>query len=292
MVLYAPQPYWRYAIFQIPAILTVALLILALLTNFWGWFPPTVSVQMMLDLSSSTYGDTFREKGTVMEAEIEAVKAYARENINAPNPNLLSLSGFADQIVPITPNFSSNPEEIDSAIERVVQPAISQHVGSGTNLDVAVERGLEALESQSQRCKEMLVVTDGLVQLNSTQIARSQVSGTRLNFLIVNSSIPQNLAMAAKATGGTALPANTNTIKELVAGQFRQRFNSNSKVVNLFLGLAVVSFMWMLVLPIDRFLQHQWNLRFDFSGKIALFNALFWTAAIPPLVGFPVWQGC
>lgn len=292
MVLYAPQPSWRYAIFQIPALLTIAFLILALLTHFGGWFPPSVSVQMMLDLSSSTYGETFGERGTVMDAEIEAVKAYAQENVNTPNPNLLSLSGFADQIIPITSNFSSSPEEINSAIEQVVQPEIAQQVGGGTNLDLAVERGVDALKNQSRRCQEMLVVTDGQAQLNSTQLTRIKVSGTRLNFLIVNNSIPPDLARAAKVTGGTALQANTNTIRELVAGQFRERFNSNSKFVNLFRGLALISFMWMLVLPLDRFLQQQWNMRFDFSGKIALLNALFWTAAILPSIGFSVGQGC
>ena len=55
MVLHTPQSSWRYPNFQLPALLALVFLIVALLTNLFGWFPPTVSVKMMLDLSSSTY---------------------------------------------------------------------------------------------------------------------------------------------------------------------------------------------------------------------------------------------
>lgn len=293
MALYTPQPSWRYAIFQIPALLTVGFLILALLSRFLGWFPPTVSVQMMLDLSSSTYyGSVFRGAGTVMQAEIDAVKAYARENASTSNPNLLSLSGFGDRVVPITSNFSSNPTEIDQAIEQVVQPIAAPQIGGGTNLDLAVEKGLESLSSQSQRCKEMLVITDGQAQLNPLRLTGAKLSGVRLNFLIVGQPVPDNLAAAATITGGLALPADANNITTLLAGQLRDRFNSNNKFVNLFLGLAWVSLMWMLVLPLDRFLQKQMNMRFDFSGRIALLNALGWTVAIALFLGLPVLQGC
>ncbi len=293
MVLHTPQPSWRYAIFQIPAILTVGFLILALLTNYLGWFSPTVSVQMMLDISSSTYANNvFRGFGTVMEAEIEAVKDYANQNANAPSPNLLSLSGFADEVIPITQNFSNKPVEIHQALDQVVQPAIVSQVGGNTNLDLAVEKGLDSLDSQSRRCKEMLVVTDGKASLEPAQLDRAKLNRVRLNFLIVGRSVPENLLTTAKATGGVALPANVSNIKDLVTGEFRERFNSNSRFVNFFLGLAVVSFMWMLVLPIDKFLQKHWNMYFDYSGRIAISNAFLWTIVILLIVGLPIFEGC
>lgn len=294
MVLYTPQPSWRYAIFQIPAMLMAGFLLLALLTHFGRWFGPTVSVQMMLDLSSSTYENTniFKGQGTIMQAEIEAAINYARQNAAISNPNLLSLSGFADRVVPITQNFSKDPAEIEKAIEQVVQPAIKPQLGEGTNLNLAVEKGLNSLSSQSPRCKEMLVITDGQAELNPILLSRAKFSRVRLNFLIVGQPVPADLNLAAQSTGGLTMLSNTNNISALVGGQFRERFNSNSKLVNFFLGLSWVSLMWMLVLPLDRFLQNQMKMRFDFSGRIALSNAFFWTVLICLWLGLPVLQGC
>lgn len=293
MILYTPQPSWRYPIFQLPGLLALVFVVLALLTNLLNWFPPLVSVQMMLDLSSSTYeGTVFRGNGSLMAAEIEAVKAYARENASTSYPNHLSLAGFGNRVVPITSNFSQNTGAIETALDRVVQPEIVSQVGGGTNLDLAVERGVESLSTQVQRCKEMLVVTDGEAELNQTQLNHAKDNQVKLNFLIVSQTIPKNLVEAAKSTGGVILPANANNIQSLIANQLRQRFNSNSKFVNLFFGLAFVALMWMLILPIDRFLQQRWQIRFDFSGKIALFNAVFWTLLTVWWLGLPVVQGC
>lgn len=293
MVLHTPQPPWRYPIFQIPALLTVIFLTLGVLTYNLGWFPPNVSVQMMLDLSSSTYeSGSFKSPGTIMAAEIEAVKDYARQNAKSDNANLLSLSGFADQVIPITENFSGNSTEIEQAIDRVVQPNIQQEIGGGTNLDLAIENGLKSLNTQKQQCKEMLVFTDGAVNLKPLLVTRVKLSGVRLNFLVVDQPVSTSLAQVAGVTGGVALPANVNNIKELLSGQLRERFNSNSRFVNLFFGLAFISLMWMLVLPIDRFLQTLVHIRFDFSGKIALFNAWFWTIVTLLWLGLPVYQGC
>ena len=283
---------WHYALFQIPALLTAIFFVLAVLTSNLGWFPPNVSVQMMLDLSGSTYQNgNFKGAGTIMAAEIEAVKDYARQNSNSGKANLLSLSGFADQVIPITKKFSSNPTEIEQAIDQVVQPSIEQQIGGGTNLDLAVENGLKSLNTQKQQFKEMLVFTDGVIDLKPWLAARVKLSGVRLNFLVVDKPVSNSLAQVAGLTGGVALPADVNNIKELVSGQLRERFNSNSRIVNLFFGLAFISLMWMLVLPIDRLLQRLIHIRFDYSGIIALFNAGFWTIVTVFWVGLPFYQG-
>lgn len=293
MVLYTPQPSWRYPIFQIPASLVVGFLIVALLTNSLGWFPPTVSVKMMLDLSSSTYeASYFRGTGSLMATEIEAVKTYARKNAASSNPNYLSLSGFGSQVVPITMNFSSDATAIETALDTVVQPSLVPQIGGGTNLNLAVERGIASLSSQSKRCKEMLIVTDGEAQLSRVQLIRAQADRVKLNFLIVSQKVPPNLAKAAISTRGVAMVADTFNIQNLIADQLRQRFNSNSKFVKLFLGLAFIALMWMSILPLDRFLQQHWQIRFDFAGRIALFNVLFWTFLTFWWLGLPVVQGC
>ena len=292
MVLYTPQRPWHYPLFQIPALFTVIFFTLGVLTSNLGWFPPNVSIQMMLDLSSSTYSNAdFKAAGTIMAAEIEAVKDYARQNANSDKANLLSLSGFADQVIPITEKFSSNPTEIEQAIDQVVQPSIEQQIGGGTNLDLAVENGLKSLSTQKQQFKEMLVFTDGEINLKPWLVARVKLSGVRLNFLVVDQPVSTSLAQVAGLTGGVALPANVNNITELVSGQLRERFNSNSRIVNLFFGLAFIFLMWMLILPIDRLLQRLMHIRFDYSGKIALFNAVFWTAVTLFWLGLPVYQG-
>jgi Ca-activated chloride channel homolog len=294
MVLHTPQPVWRYAYFQIPAILTGLFLALAILTSAFRWFPPNVSVQMMLDLSSSTYQSTsvFRGPGTIMEAEIEAVKEYARQNIRAENPNLLSLAGFADRVQSITPAFSNNSSEIDRSLDQVVQPNIILQVGGGTDLSLAIEKGLDSLNSQTGRCKEILVITDGEAQLRENLVFQAMNNSVRLNFLIVGQGVPNNLDSIAVKTGGLALSANLSNIRDLVADKFRQRFNANERRVNFFLGLAFVSLMWLLVLPLDRFLQIHRKMSFEWAGKIALLNALFWTLFIGLRIGFPFLSGC
>jgi Ca-activated chloride channel homolog len=294
MVVHKPQPVWHYSYFQIPAILTVVFLILALLTSSFKWFPPSVSVQVMLDLSGSTYKTTniFRGTGTIMAAEIEAVKEYARQNAGSENPNLISLSGFASQVIPITQNFSSDSREIEQSLERVVQPSIAPLIGNGTDLNIAVEKGLDSLKSQIRRCKKMLIVADGITELREDLVSQTISNDVRLNFLIVEQNIPINLSEISLRTGGVALPANVSNIRELVSKDFRQKFNSNSKRVNFFLGAAFISSMWMLVLPLDRFLQTYRKIRFDWTGKIALLNALFWTIFILLRVGIPFLSEC
>jgi hypothetical protein len=59
--------------------------------------------------------------------------------------------------------------------------------------------------------------------------------------------------------------------------------SSNLPFVLLWLGLAWMSLAWMLILPIDHLLCYVMNLRYDAAGKIAYFNAIFWTVATPIL---------
>jgi Ca-activated chloride channel family protein len=286
MTLYTAQPPWRYAIFQIFAGLTVLFLLLALLTPRLGWFPHFVSVQIALDLSASTYQEEiklFRAPGTIIQQEIDAVKAYLEKNASLPNPNLLSVSGFADRVEPITSKFSSNKDEIYQAIEQVVQPSLAQQLGSGTNINLAIENGLYQLKSQQSKCQQILVITDGAFKLDDQKVSQANTNGVKLNFLIVGQSLTPEISGWAKATGGVAFSVSPNSISELLAGQIFNRFNT-SPLIPLFWGLAGISFMWMLLLPIDRFLAKYLRIRVDISGKIALFNAGFWTFATPAIL--------
>ncbi|MEM8829478.1 MAG: vWA domain-containing protein [Cyanobacteria bacterium P01_G01_bin.19] len=287
-----PASPWRYPILQLSSFLVLVFLIISLLTNTLGWFTPPVSVQMMLDLSSSTHSQDVKSGGSLMEAEIAAVKAYAEENALSPNPNNLSLAGFADLVQPITNNFSADSEAIATALDQTIQGDTINRLGGGTNLTLAVESGINSLSTQLDRCKEMLVVTDGAANLSPTQILRAQSNRVKLNFLIVGQTIPHNLAQAARDTGGLALSADLQNIQSLIANRLRQKFSSNSKFVKLFLSLALISLVWMLLFPLDRLLQTLLQIRFDHAGRIALFNAVFWTMMAFWCLGLPAFQRC
>ncbi|WP_293080939.1 hypothetical protein [Okeania sp. SIO3B5] len=59
--------------------------------------------------------------------------------------------------------------------------------------------------------------------------------------------------------------------------------SSNLPFVLLWLGLAWISLMWMLVIPIDHLLCYRMKIPYYIAGKIAYFNAIFWAVATPIL---------
>jgi Ca-activated chloride channel family protein len=52
----------------------------------------------------------------------------------------------------------------------------------------------------------------------------------------------------------------------------------------LFYALAWISAMWMLLLPLERAITKFMKIRVDYAGKIALYNAIFWTIVTPLLL--------
>lgn len=283
MPLHTHQPVWRYAVFQISAACLVICLVLAMFVAQFGWFPRLVAVHLALDLSGSTYENTqgsFRKPGTIMAQEIEAVNAYATRNSSLSQPNLISVSGFADAVVPITEQFSSNPQEIEQAINQVVQPSLANRIGGSTNINLAVENGISQLKKQPMLCPEMLVITDGVFKLEPQAIQQAQANNVKLNFLVVREPLTSEINRWARQTGGIALEASPSSISELLSEKVFDRFNANP-LVPLFYGLAFISLMWMMLLPLERFFDKTLNIRIDYAGKIAVYNAMFWTVATP-----------
>ncbi|HBK22242.1 MAG TPA: VWA domain-containing protein [Planktothrix sp. UBA10369] len=288
MPLYPNQPFWRYGIFQFFAILTVVFLVLGLLTSQLILFQELVTVQIALDLSSSTYEETrvFRGPGTIMQQEIKAVKAYIGKNATLAEPNLLSVSGFADQVIPITQQFTSNPQEIEQAIEQVVKPGLDSQIGGGTHIDLVVENGLSQLKNNSGRCPKLLVITDGEFDLAEPTVNQARNSGVKLNFLIVGQPVTPEILNWASQTGGIALNANPENISKLLTHQVFNQFN-RSRFTPWFLGFGFISLMWMLLLPLDRLIKSM-KIRADFSGIIAVYHAIFWTVVTPLFLLFEV----
>jgi Ca-activated chloride channel family protein len=283
MPLHEPQPVWRYAVFQISAACLAICLVLAILAGQLGWFPRLVAVHLALDLSGSTYDNSlanFNKPGTIMAQEIEAVKAYATRNAGLSQPNLISVSGFASSVVPITSGFSSDPQEITRAINQVVQPSLANRISGGTNINLAVENGLYTLKNQPTLCTEMLVITDGVFSLEPEIIQQVQDHNVKLNFLIVGQPLTVEINQWANQTGGIALEASSSSVIDLLSETVFNRFNA-SPLVSLFYGLAFISFMWMILLPLERFLDKSLRIRIDYASKVAVYNSMFWTVATP-----------
>jgi Ca-activated chloride channel family protein len=283
-LMYTNEPFYRFPIFQIPASLAILFITLALLSRMFSWFTPTVSIHVALDLSNSTYGDVvnFRQPGTVMMTEIESVKEYARRNANLSSPNLISVSAFANQVVPITNQFSSKPTDIENALDQVIQPSLISRLGGGTNLDAAVENAMGQLLTQVGRCKEVVVVTDGQAVLRSQIRNQALASKIKLNFLLINDQqeVPRNLEEDATKTGGNALVASPENFVTLLSQKVFNRVNKNPFVV-IFSGLAWVCLIWALVLPLERFLRRVIKIRPAVASRFVIFNTILWTTATP-----------
>lgn len=57
--------------------------------------------------------------------------------------------------------------------------------------------------------------------------------------------------------------------------------SSNWPFILLWLGLGWIAFMWMMIIPLDHLFCYGVKIRYDIAGKIAYFNAIFWTVATP-----------
>jgi Ca-activated chloride channel homolog len=281
------RPLWLYPLFQIPALLLGAFLVVALLFALLGVGRPPVAVAIALDLSPSTYdGQEFNAPGTVMDREIQAVKAYLEKNTTAilAQPNQIQIFGFAGAVRPLTQSFNENNVQIVSELTQALQPTLAEVLGGGTNLDLAIQEATQALANVRDRCRELLLVTDGEATVNPLVIAEARTNLVKINAVVIGA---EALAIRAAtfATGGKYLSSDVNNLDELFRDRLFARFNSNWKWILLWLGLAWIALMWMLTMPLDRWIfQGLFKMPINFSGRLALGNALFWTAATPGIL--------
>ncbi len=275
-------------LFQIPLILLGIFLATALLFWFLGIGRPSVAVAIALDLSSSTYDHQFNEPNSIMAREIEAVQAYLQKNNSGilRRPNQVRIFGFADGVRPLTRNFSDNSQQVSQELNQSLQLPLPDIIGGGTNLDLAIQEATLALAQVSDYCRELLIVTDGEVSINPLVIAEAKGKGVKIHSLIIGADAPQVQA-ASWATGGQYLSGEVEELDQLFTERFFNNINNNWRWLLLWLGCAWIALMWVLTLPVDRWIcQRLLRLPMNLSGRIALFNALFWTAVIP----FIVWK--
>jgi Ca-activated chloride channel homolog len=281
------RPLWLYPLFQIPCIFFAIFLVVALLFSFLGFGRSPVAVAIALDLSTSTYeGQAFNAPGTVMDREIQAVKAYLEKNAtaNLKQPNLVQVFGFAGQVQPLTQSFQDRSEQITNEISQVLQPSLAETLGGGTNADLVIEEGTQALSNIQDRCRELLLVTDGETTVSAPTIANAIANRVKINAIVVGTEALA-IRAATLTTGGQYLSGNANDLNQLFSDRFFARFNSNKRWIVFWLALAWIALMWQLTMPLDRWIfQGLLKMPINFSGRLALGNALFWTAATPGIL--------
>lgn len=278
------RPFWSYSLFQVPAMALGVCLVMALLFALLGWGRPQVSVVITLDLSGSTYNNNpkaFNTPETIVYEEIEAVSAYLQENSQLSTPNQVKVLGFGNQVLPLTEGFHRKQETIMEEIERTLEENdFPSAIGpQETNLTLAIEEGVKVLSQVSQRCRELLLVTDGEAPVSSDVIRSAIDNNVKINAIVIGEEAPA-LLTATVASRGIYFSERIGNLEALFIRDFFNRINSNLKWIVFWLSLGWIALTWMVVMPLDRWvLQGLFNLPFDLSGKLALSQALFWTTA-------------
>lgn len=292
---------WNYPLFQIPLILLGLCLVTAMLFWLLGFGRPKVAVAIALDLSSSTYGEvsSFNASGTVLNREVKAVEAYLQLNNEEilRNPNQVKVFGFSDAVKPLTGNFEANSNKVATSLSEALKTeGLADEIGSGTDINLAIKTGINALRTVPKRCRELILVTDGIANVSPGVIVDASANRVKINSVVIGQ---EALALrgASFATGGIYLSGDSNNLSAFFTDNFFSTFNSNLKWIIFWLGLAWICLIWTLVLPLDRWLfQGLLKMRIDLAGKLAIANALFWTVATLSALwrfwGIPFLSGC
>jgi Ca-activated chloride channel family protein len=260
-------------------------------------------VAIAIDLSGSTYNnqvELFNSPGTVVNREVQAVQAYLAQNNEdvLRRPNQVKVFGFGGIVKPLTGNFSADSNEVEkSLLEALETQGIAEDIVPGsTDINLAIQTGINSLRTVSQKCREMIIVTDGQGDVSPGVIAEAIANRVKINSVVVGQ---EALALrgASLATRGIYLSGDSNNLSTFFTDSFFRLFNSNRKWIVFWLGLAWICLMWALVLPLDRWLfQGLFKMRIDQSGKLAIAHALFWTVATLSAIwrfwGIPFLSGC
>ncbi|XWK90809.1 MAG: vWA domain-containing protein [Phormidium sp.] len=287
-----------YPLFQIPAMFLLAFLLAALLFGLLGLGRPNVAVAIALDVSTSTYQpQSFNAPGTVMAQEIAAVRSYLEQNSQLKTPNQIKIIGFAGEVIPLTNSFLTDKQQLETELDRALRnPNLSSQIGGGTDINKAIQKGTEALNTIQDRCRELLLVTDGEADVSPLVIGQAAGQRVKINAVVVGADAPA-LQLAAFSTRGIYLSNQQNNLAALFTDKFFISFNSNIKWIIFWLGAAWIALMWMITIPLDRWIfQGLMNQPPNLGGQLAIGNALFWTVLTPIIVwrifGLPFGSVC
>lgn len=275
---------WLYPLFQIPLICLGICLVAAVLFALLGLGRPSVAVAIALDLSSSTFSEPsqFNQPGTVMYQEVIAVESYLDQNAQLLRvPNQIQVFGFAGVVLPLTDSFQTDSQQVSTELNQALQnPNLIQRIVPGTtDLNLAIQEGTDALSPIQDHCRELLLVTDGEADVDAEVIQAAAARRVKINAVVVGGDAP-DLRNAAATTGGIYHSGQVTNLETVFTNQFFRNFNSNRRWVIFWLGAAWISLMWLLILPLDRWIFQGWlKLPMNLAGQLALGNAFFWTVA-------------
>ncbi len=282
---------WLFPLFQIPLILLGIFLVLAALFWLLGLGRPNVAVSIALDLSSSTYQpQEFNAPGSIMSQEVAAVNSYLQENAKLRNPNQVKIFGFRSEKVPaLTQSFSSDSRKVQTELAQAMQkiglPLSRQPEPERDDLDAPIQQGIEALSRVEKHCRELLLVSDAGVEFNPSVLVPEALNhGVRINAILFKGSVPK-LEKMVTSTGGLYLSGEKSNLAVLFTDKFFDRFNRNLRWIFLWLGAAWVAFIWLLTLPLDRWIfQNLMKFHWSRAGQLALGNSLFWSVFTPMIL--------
>ncbi|MGB3510527.1 MAG: vWA domain-containing protein [Microcoleaceae cyanobacterium] len=282
---------WLYPLFQVPLMLMVACLIIAALGWFLSWGRPPVAVAVALDFSSST-------AGIVRQQEIEAVNSYLDQNQQLNNPNQVQIFGFASKVKPLTTEFKTDSIQVKNQLKQSMQnTTLERELGGGTNLNLAIQAGTDALSGVEKRCRELLIVTDGEVNVDERVINSAIDNNVKINAVVLGGRNSPAVETATNRSDGIYLQDEASNLEGLFSDTLFTQFNSNNRWMRFWLAGAFIFLMWMLILPLDRWVfQGIIGLNMTLGGQIALANALFWTILTLTLIwrlwGLPFGASC
>ncbi|MBD2003790.1 MULTISPECIES: vWA domain-containing protein [Cyanophyceae] len=286
------RAFWRYPLFQIPLMFLSLCLIAALLCWLLGLGRPKVAVAIALDLSTSTYGTQFNAPGTIMYQEVQAVQSYLAENAQLRNANQVQILGFGGVVQSLTGNeFKTDSKQVSDELTQALQnPDLPQLVANNTtDINAAIQKGTEALSGVSDRCRELLLVTDGGANVSPNVVSNAVARKVKVNAIVVGADSPE-LKLTAFTTGGIYASGETSNLQRFFTERFFTRFNSNRQWIILWLGAAWIALMWMLTLILDKFIfQGLFKLPMNLSGQLSLGNALFWSV-LTPIIIWQIWK--
>ncbi len=280
---------WLYPWFQIPLIVFGVCFVATVLCSVLALGRPSVAVAIALDMSSSTYkGQSFNAPTTIMAQEVAAVRSYIEQNSQQlKSPNNIQILGFGDRVIPLTNSFTSDRQKLEAELNLALANSnLSSQIGSGTNLNQVIDQGTKALSNIQDRCRELLLVTDGVAEVTPSVLTQAVAQKVKINAVVLGADAPQ-IKSATDTTKGIYLSGESNNLQIFFKDIFFASFNSNLKWVYFWRCCTWIALMWLIILPLDKWVfQGLINLPMNFSGQLALGNALFWTVVIPLIL----WQ--
>ncbi|MHC5916741.1 MAG: vWA domain-containing protein [Nostoc sp.] len=290
---------WLYPLFQIPLIVFGVCLVATVLCSLLGLGRPSVAVAIALNMSSSTYqGQSFNAPNTVMAQEVAAVRSYIEQNSQQlKSPNNIQIFGFGDRVIPLTNSFTSDRQKLEAELNLALANSnFSSQIGTETNLSQAIDQGIKVLSNIQDRCRELLLVTDGVAEVIPSVLTQAVTQKVKINAVVVGAHAPQ-IKFATDITNGIYLSSKSINLQIFFKDIFFPSFNSNLKWVYFWRGCTWIALMWLIILPLDRWVfQGLINLPMNLSGQLALGNALFWTVVTPlilwQLSGLPFFSNC